>query len=75
MINPCHVVGFKTTVYFAQNKIKGADVAVSINHVAFLTNIFSKLISLPTSTIFVSGTSKSVSYFQEFSCITAILRI
>ena len=49
----------------ARDKIKGADVVVSINHVTFL-------IGLPTSTIFVSRTSESVSYLLEFSCITAI---
>ena len=31
--------------------------------------------SLPTSTIFVSGTSESVSYFLEFSCIKGIFKI
>ena len=62
MANPYHVIGSKC-----------ADVVESINHVTFLTNRFSRLISLPTSTIFVSGTSESVSYFLEFSCITAIL--
>ena len=41
----------------AQGKIKVADVVVSANHMTFLTNRFSRLISLPTSTIFVSGTS------------------
>ena len=41
----------------AQDKIKGVDVVVSTNHVTFLTNRFSRLISLPTSTIFVLGTS------------------
>ena len=75
MANPCHVIGSKHTVYFAWDKIKGVDVVRSINHVTFLTNRFSKLISLPTTTIFVSGTSESVSYFLEFSCIMAILKI
>ena len=41
----------------ARSKIKGADVVVSTNHMIFLTNKFSRLISLPTSTIYVSGTS------------------
>ena len=41
----------------AWDKIKVADVVVSTNHVTFLTNRFPRLISLPTSTIFVSGTS------------------
>ena len=47
----------------AQDEIKGADVILSTNHVTFWTNRF--LISLLTSTIFVSGTSG----------ITAILKI
>ena len=75
IVIPCHVVGSKHTVYFVQDKIKGADVVGSRNHVTSLTNKFPKLISLPTSTIFVSGTSKSVFYFLEFSCTTAILKI
>ena len=41
----------------AQDKIKVADVVVSTNHVTFLTNRFLRQISLPMSTIFVSGTS------------------
>ena len=64
IINPCHVVGSKHTVYFSWDKIKGADIVESINHMTFQTNRFSRLISLQTSTIFVSGTSESVSYFQ-----------
>ena len=39
------------------DKIKVADVVVSTNHVTFLTNRFSRLISLLTSDIFVSETS------------------
>ena len=74
MANPCHVIGSKHPVYFAWDKIKGADVVGSINHVTFLTNRFLKQISLPTSTIFVLGTSESVYYFLDFSCITAILK-
>ena len=66
IVKPCHVIGSKNTVYFAQDKIKGADVVGSINLVTFLTNRFPKLISLPTSTIFVSGTSESGSYFRNF---------
>ena len=46
------------------DKIEVADVVVSTNHVVFLTNRFLRRISLPTSAIFVSGTSG----------ITAILR-
>ena len=75
MAYPCHVIGSKHTVYFARDKINGADVVGSINHVTLLTNRFSKLISLPTSTIFVLRTSESVFYFFEFSCIAAILKI
>ena len=41
----------------AQDKIKVADIIVSINHAIFLTNRFPRLISLPTSAIFVLGTS------------------
>ena len=40
-----------------EKKVKVADVVVSTNHVTFLTNRFLRLISLPTSAIFVSGTS------------------
>ena len=57
-----------------RDKIKGADVVVSTNHLIFLTNRFSKLISLPTST-FVSRTSESVCYFPELSRTTAIPKI
>ena len=41
----------------AWDKIKVADVVVSTNHEIFLTYRFPRLISLPTSNIFVSGTS------------------
>ena len=41
----------------ARDKIKGAYVVVSTNHATFRTNRFSRLISLPTSNIFASGTS------------------
>ena len=41
----------------ARDKIKVTDVVVSTNHVTFLTNRFLRLISLPTSAIFVLGTS------------------
>ena len=34
-----------------------ANLVLRTNHMTFLTNRFSKLNSLPTSTIFVSGTS------------------
>ena len=36
---------------------KAANVVVSTNLAIFLTNRFPRLISLPTSTVFVSGTS------------------
>ena len=62
-------------VPIAQDKIKGADIVVSTNHMIFLTNRFLKLISLLTSPIFVSGTSESLSYSLEFSGITGILKI
>ena len=62
------MVGSKHTVYFAWDKIRGADIVGSINDMTFLNNRFSKLISLPI------GTSDSVSYFLEFSCFTAIFR-
>ena len=41
----------------ARDKIKGAEVVASTNHLTFLTKRFSRLIILPTSTIFVSGAS------------------
>ena len=41
----------------SRDKIKVADVEVSTHHVTFLTNRFSRLISLPTFAIFVSETS------------------
>ena len=51
--NPCHAVGSKCV----GKKIKVADVVVSTNHVTFRTIRFPRLISLPTSAIFVLGTS------------------
>ena len=41
----------------ARDKIKVADVVGSTNHVTFLSNGFVRLITLPTSAIFVSRTS------------------
>ena len=41
----------------ARDKIKVVDVVESTNYMTFLTNRFPRLISLPTSTVFVSGTS------------------
>ena len=38
IVKPFHVIGSKHTVYFVQDKIKGADLVESINHVTFLTN-------------------------------------
>ena len=48
----------------ARDKIKVADVVVSTNHVTFLTNRFPRLISLPTSTIFVLGTSNNTAILK-----------
>ena len=48
----------------ARDKIKGADVVESTNHMTFQTNRFPRLIILPMSAIFVSG----------ISGITAILK-
>ena len=67
------VSSWKTRVYIlvmqsapnARDKIKVVDVVVSTNCVTFLANRFPRLISLPTSTISVSGTSG----------ITAILKV
>ena len=51
----------------AWDKIKGADVVVNTNHVIFLTNNFLRLISLLTSTVFVSETSgKSYTFMFVF---------
>ena len=61
-----HVIGSKHSVYFAQDKIKGADIVGNTNHMTSLTNRLPKLISLPTSTIFVLGTSELGFYFQGF---------
>ena len=48
----------------ARDKIKGADVVVGTNHVTFLTNRFSRLISLLTSTMFVSRKSGITAIFK-----------
>ena len=40
-----------------REKIEVADVVLSTNHVVLLANKFPRLISIVTSTIFVSGTS------------------
>ena len=47
-----------------RDKINIADVVLSTNHVTFLTYRFPRLISLPTSTIFVSGTSGITAIFK-----------
>ena len=47
-----------------RDKIKGADVVVNTTHVTFVTNRFPRLISLPKSTIFVSGTSVITSILE-----------
>ena len=70
MANPC-----QTRCLFCVWQNQRSNIVESINYVTFLNNRFLRLISLPTSTIFVSGTSESVSYFLEFFCITAILKI
>ena len=58
--NPYHVIGSKHHLFFTEQNQR--CIVGSINHMTFLTNRFLKL-SLPTSTIFVFGTSESVSYF------------
>ena len=54
-----------------RDKIKGADVVVSKNHVTFLTNRFSRLISLLTSTIFVWG-SNGITAILKYSSVNPI---
>ena len=51
----------------AQDKIKVADVIVSTNHVTFLTNRFSRLISLPIFAIFVLRTSDITAILKYWS--------
>ena len=48
----------------AQDKIKDADVVVSTNPTTFLANRFRRLISLLTSTIFVSATNGIMSILK-----------
>ena len=55
----------------AWGKIKVADVVVSTNHVTFLTYKFPRLINLPMSAIFVSGTS-SITVILKYSCVNPI---
>ena len=55
-------------------KIKVADVVVSTHHVTFLTNRFPRLISLPTSAIFVSGTN-GITAILKYRNVNAKLHI
>ena len=52
------------------DRIKGADVVVSTNHVTFLTNRFPGLISLPTSTIFVSSGIMAILKYRSINPIS-----
>ena len=65
--NPCHAVGSKIA---GQNQV--ADVVVSTNHVTFLTNRFTSLISLPMSALFVSRTSGITAILKYRSVNTLI---
>ena len=56
----------------ARDKIKVADVVVSTNYVTFGTNMFLRLISLPTSIIFVSGTS-GITAILKYRSVNPIL--
>ena len=56
----------------SRDKIKVADVVVSTNHVTFLTNRFPRLINLPTSAIFVSGTS-GITVILKYSRVIPIV--
>ena len=74
----CEYIWLIFVMWLAPNvwdKIKVMDVVRSTNHVIFLINRFSRLISLPMSTIFVLGTSDSGSHFLELPCPMAILKI
>ena len=55
----------------ARDKIKVASVVVSTNHVIFLAKRFPRLISLPTSAIFASGTNdvKAILKYRSVSPI------
>ena len=50
-----------------RDKIEVADVVVSTNHVVFLANRFPRLISILTSTIFVSRTSGITAILKYWS--------
>ena len=54
-----------------RDKIEVVDVVVSTNHVVFLANRFPRLISLPTSAIFVSGTS-GITAILEYRSVNPI---
>ena len=56
----------------ARDKIKVANVVVSTNPVTFLINRFPRLISLPTSAIFVLGTS-SITAILKYRSVNPIL--
>ena len=56
----------------ARDKIKVVDVFVSTNHVTLLTNRFLRLISLPTSAIFVSRRS-SITAILKYRSINPIM--
>ena len=66
--NYCHVVGSKNA-----GQIEVAVVVVSTNHVVFLANRSPRLISLPTSAIFVSGTSGITAILKYRSVNTIVL--
>ena len=55
----------------ARDKIKIAEVVVSTNYVTFLTNRLPRLISLPTSAFFVSGTS-GISAILKYKSVNTI---
>ena len=52
----------------AQDKIKVAYKVVSRNHMIFMTNSFPRLISLPTSTNFILGTSGITAILKVYEC-------
>ena len=67
------MIGSKHIVYSARDKIIGTGIFGSTHHVTSMTNRLPKLISLPTSILFVSQTIESESYLPEFFFfITAI---
>ena len=54
-----------------RDKIKVADIVVGTNHVTFLINRFPRLISLPMSTIFVSGT-RGITAIRKYRSVNPI---